>query len=105
MEGFKISNHLCYTKPMSINREQGIKARDTNYERYGADFYKHMGALGGKSHSKGGFKDRALAARAGRLGGLVKKGKRLHGLNEKGYTAGYVKRLEREGKSGETTQA
>lgn len=85
---------------MSINREQGIKARDTNYERYGADFYVLLGAKGGKSHSKGGFKDRALAARAGHLGGLKRKGVRKDGSRAEGYSVAYM-RFKREGKSSE----
>ena len=52
----------------------GRKARDTNKTRYGQDFYKKIGAAGGKISRGGIFAlDRELAARAGRKGGLVSK--------------------------------
>lgn len=33
----------------------GISARDTNYNRYGRDFYVKLGMLGGKKSRTGGF--------------------------------------------------
>lgn len=48
----------------------GFKARDTNYERHGQDFYKVQGAKGGKACVKKGFgANPALASLAGRKGG------------------------------------
>lgn len=48
----------------------GAKAAATNYRKYGPQFYKNIGALGGASSTTGGFyKDRELARRAGALGG------------------------------------
>jgi uncharacterized protein len=52
-----------------------IKARATIEKRHGKDFWKKIGAVGGRNgHEKGFFLDRELAARAGRIGG--KKSKR-----------------------------
>ena len=50
--------------------EGGRKAAQTTKERYGADHYAKIGAKGGKNGHTGGFKDRELAIRAGRIGGL-----------------------------------
>lgn len=60
----------------------GAKAAATNKTRYGEDFYKIRGKLGGKAGSgpdyKGGFAgDSELAARAGRLGGKVSRRKKI----------------------------
>lgn len=55
--------------------EGGRKARKTNYEKYGDDFYKRIGARGGKLGHTGGFAaNPELAKIAGRKGG--KKSKR-----------------------------
>lgn len=35
--------------------EGGMAARDTNKEKYGADFYAKIGAKGGKNGRTGGF--------------------------------------------------
>lgn len=57
----------------------GARASKTNKERYGKDFYKHIGAIGGKKGTTGGFyADRALASRAGAIGGSrSKRGKAI----------------------------
>lgn len=52
----------------------GIKARDTNKERHGEDFYSRIGTKGGHNgrgpNYKGGFAaNRELAALAGAIGG------------------------------------
>ena len=44
-------------------------------EKYGEDYFKRIGRAGGSAHNKGGFRDRDLAARAGRLGGLKSRKK------------------------------
>lgn len=44
-------------------------AAQTNKKLYGSDFYQRIGAIGGRKSRGGGFKDRELAMRAGRLGG------------------------------------
>ena len=48
----------------------GKAAAKKNKETYGEDFYKKIGAKGGRLGRTGGFyKDRELASRAGRIGG------------------------------------
>jgi uncharacterized protein len=60
---------------MSGTRVGGIKAAQTNKERYGTDFYKKIGRAGGIKGTTGGFAaNRELAREAGRKGG--KKSKR-----------------------------
>lgn len=55
----------------------GIKAKETNKKKYGDDFYKKIGAMGGKLGTTGGFyADRELARTAGAKGGKrSRKGK------------------------------
>lgn len=56
---------------MAGTKTGGLKAAQTNKERYGTDFYRKIGADGGKKSRGGGFAgDAELAALAGRLGGL-----------------------------------
>jgi general stress protein YciG len=51
----------------------GKQAAETNKERYGADFYKGIGRLGGLKSTGGGFaKNPELAREAGRKGGPTK---------------------------------
>lgn len=58
----------------------GLKARDTNLKRNGKDFYKRIGAMGGKVGGMKGFAlNHELAKRAGRKGGKIsKRGKAKH---------------------------
>lgn len=77
----KIGCIISGTKP------GGIKARDTNYERYGKGFYVRIGAIGGKKSTGGGFgsdkvgedgltgKERARLA--GAVGGSKRKGRKF----------------------------
>lgn len=59
---------------MPGTKDGGIKARDTNKSRYGEDFYKRIGSVGGKKGTTGGFwADRELARRAGAIGGKVSR--------------------------------
>lgn len=59
---------------MPGNKAGGIKARDTNRARYGEDFYKRIGAVGGKKGTTGGFwANRELARIAGAKGGKVSR--------------------------------
>ena len=52
----------------------GLKARQTNIQKHGEDFYKRIGSKGGQAGHTGGFAaDRALAKAAGRKGGLVSR--------------------------------
>ena len=54
----------------------GVLAAKTNKERYGTDFYKKIGQVGGKKSRNGGFAaNPELAREAGRKGGLAKKKK------------------------------
>lgn len=56
-----------------------LKAAATNKAKYGDNFYKVIGALGGKAGNTGGFyANPDLASKAGRLGGLKsRRGKSL----------------------------
>ena len=60
-------------KQVSGNKIGGAKASKTNKKRYGNDFYKVIGAKGGKNGHTGGFTDKELARRAGALGGSKSK--------------------------------
>lgn len=61
---------------MPGTKEGGAKAAKTNTEKYGLDFYKRIGAIGGKNGKTGGFAaNRELASKAGRIGGLKSRRK------------------------------
>ncbi len=52
----------------------GQKARDTNIKKYGKDFYRRIGAIGGKKGRTGGFfANRELARIAGAKGGKISR--------------------------------
>lgn len=54
--------------------EGGKKAARTNQEKHGKDFYKRIGAKGGKAGNTGGFAaNRELASIAGKIGGAISK--------------------------------
>lgn len=68
---------------MPGSKSGGIKARDTNYAKQGRDFYKRIGAVGGRKGRTGGFyymKTHGMTARIselGRIGGHTsRRGKR-----------------------------
>lgn len=62
---------------MSGSPEGGKLAAKRNKEKYGEDFYKKIGAMGGAASNTGGFyADRELASRAGKLGGKATRRKR-----------------------------
>ena len=51
-----------------------MKARETNYERYGKDFYRLQGQKGGQAGHTGGFAaNPALASIAGAKGGRISR--------------------------------
>lgn len=51
-----------------------MKARETNYERYGKDFYRIQGQKGGQAGHTGGFAaNPALASIAGAKGGRISR--------------------------------
>lgn len=59
---------------MAGTTEGGRKAAATNKARQGEDFYKRIGAEGGRLGRTGGFfQDRDLARRAGRKGGQISR--------------------------------
>jgi uncharacterized protein len=59
---------------MAGTREGGRKAAATNKIRYGIDFYRGIGQLGGQISRGGGFeKDHELAIEAGRKGGKASR--------------------------------
>lgn len=59
---------------MAGNKEGAVKAAATNRAKYGEDFYKRIGAEGGKKGTTGGFfADRELAREAGRKGGRISR--------------------------------
>lgn len=62
---------------MAGTKAGGLQAKVTNYSKYGADFYKKIGHLGGANSTKGGFyANRELARRAGSLGGKTSRRKK-----------------------------
>lgn len=59
---------------MAGTKSGGIKARNTNYERHGEDFYRSIGRRGGKNGHTGGFAaNHELAKIAGAKGGKISK--------------------------------
>jgi general stress protein YciG len=61
---------------MSGNKIGGIKARDTNIAKNGADFYQRIGAIGGAAKVPKGFAlNKELAREAGRRGGKISRRK------------------------------
>lgn len=65
---------------MSGTRIGGIKARKTNYDRNGKDFYKRIGKLGGsvRGIKKGFAANPELAKEAGRKGGKISRRGKVH---------------------------
>lgn len=59
---------------MSGTKAGGLKARATNLERHGNDFYQRIGAKGGRNGNTGGFAAHPeLAKLAGSKGGKISK--------------------------------
>lgn len=59
---------------MSGTKAGGAKARATMYEKHGKDYYKRIGALGGKHCVMKGFAlNPELASKAGAKGGRISK--------------------------------
>ncbi len=59
---------------MAGTKRGGRKASETNKLRYGRDFYRDIGKLGGEKSRGGGFsRDSDLAREAGRKGGLASR--------------------------------
>lgn len=52
----------------------GMQAAKTNKEKYGDDFYKKIGAKGGKlGHTGGFYQDRERASKLGAIGGRISR--------------------------------
>ena len=61
-------------KKTSGTKLGGQKARNTNIEKYGKDFYRRIGQIGGRNGHTGGFAaNRELARIAGAKGGRISK--------------------------------
>lgn len=59
---------------MSGNKAGGLKAAATNKKKYGKNFYKRLGQIGGHNGHAGGFAaDPERAKRAGAIGGKRSK--------------------------------
>ena len=59
---------------MSSTKISGKRAKATIYKKYGDDFYKNIGAIGGKNGNTGGFASNPeLAREAGRKGGKISR--------------------------------
>lgn len=62
---------------MAGTKAGGRATAQTNKEKYGDDFYKRIGSLGGKKSNpdkpKGFAANRELAREAGRKGGLISR--------------------------------
>lgn len=62
---------------MSGTKTGGQLAATKNRQRHGADYYKRIGALGGKKSRTGGFfGNPELASIAGKKGGRISKRKK-----------------------------
>lgn len=64
---------------MAGTKAGGAAAAATNKQKYGQDFYRKIGAIGGKKGTTGGFfANRELARQAGAKGGRIsRRGKSL----------------------------
>ncbi|HUA12942.1 MAG TPA: hypothetical protein VL989_00345 [Candidatus Sulfotelmatobacter sp.] len=61
---------------MSGTTKGGLLAAKKNKNRHGSDFYKRIGAKGGKRGHTGGFyANRELARKAGSVGGKISRRK------------------------------
>jgi len=59
---------------MAGTKAGGLKARETNMAKHGADFYARIGAKGGRNGHTGGFAaNPELARRAGAKGGRISR--------------------------------
>jgi len=59
---------------MAGTKEGGRKAAATNKAKYGEDFYREMGRIGGRNGHTGGFASNPeLAKIAGSIGGKISK--------------------------------
>lgn len=54
-------------------KQGGLKAAETIKDRKGLSFYQTIGAMGGRKSRGGGFSNRELASRAGKIGGAISR--------------------------------
>lgn len=65
---------------MAGTKEGAAKTRETIYKKHGKDYYKRIGALGGKHCGMKGFAlNPELARKAGAKGGKISKRGRKNG--------------------------
>lgn len=73
---------------MSMTKEGARKAHLTKIKKYGEDYYKKIGSLGGKASTTGGFyANRELAKEAGRKGGIAKNAKKQKDEDTEDWTS------------------
>lgn len=59
---------------MAGTKDGGLAAAKSNKQKYGADFYQRIGAVGGRKGRTGGFfANRELARLAGAKGGTISR--------------------------------
>lgn len=47
---------------MAGTKAGGLKARETNFRKYGKDFYREIGAKGGRGSCDGGFASKKIGS-------------------------------------------
>jgi general stress protein YciG len=59
---------------MSGTRDGGLKTAKTNKDKFGDDFYRNIGKIGGQSKVPKGFAvNKELAVESGKKGGTISK--------------------------------
>lgn len=68
---------------MAGTKTGGKAAAKTNTRKYGGDFYRRIGAIGGRKGTIGGFfANRELAREAGRKGGKISRRTKKTGYSD-----------------------
>lgn len=79
---------------MAGTKAGGLKARATNYQRYGKDHYRRIGAIGGRKSNTGGFacmdvdNDGLTGPERSKIGGFI--GKRGYAFIELAEAKGFA---------------
>ena len=72
--GLHIINTRLIIDNMSGTVEGGKKCAQTNKKKFGTDWFRKIGTIGGRNGHTGGFaSNRELAVEAGRKGGRISK--------------------------------
>ena len=72
---------------MAGTKAGGLRAKATNYQKYGKDHYRRIGAIGGRKSNTGGFactdvdndgltgpeRSKIVGSKGGKIGGLIGK--------------------------------